>query len=466
MYRKIGPGEPIITKSEHKGELTISKITVIDAPCGAGKTSWVIQEINNHPERSYIYCTPFLDEIGRVREKCGEWRISEPHNFDSTKIDDFNDLLSNGKEIAVTHSTFLNATPETMEYIKQGDYTLIIDEVLEVVCEFNKTTIAEQHNEQKMKKGDIQMLLDGPNPYIEVDEKTGLVKWVRGEYDGKFTEVQRLAKLNRLYLVRGKMLVCLFPPEIFQMFKSVYVLTYLFEGSVLKPYLEAFGLEWEVASVTNEAGVYSLCEYSRESDIAFRTRCSELITHYWPDKMKPEFKATALSKRWYIRNHAEAKIVDRVRNKISNFVRHTAKAASKDVMWTCPKDYEKIFSGKGYTNTFRVTSKALEPLAKKEKDKLIKQASCFVPCNAKATNIYGDRSTLIYCCNMYPNGMLEEFWEDCGGVGVKLNKDMFALSCLIQWVFRSRIRNGEPIHIYILSHRMATLFDEWLKCEI
>ena len=390
----------------------------------------------------------------------------EPDNFDSSKIDDFNDLLSNGKEIAVTHSTFLNATPETLEYISQGDYTLIIDEVLEVVCEFNKTTIAEQHSEQKMKKGDIQMLLDGPNPYIEVDEKTGLVKWVRNEYEGKFTEVQRLAKLNRLYLVRGKMLVCLFPPEIFRLFKDVYVLTYLFEGSVLEPYFEAFNIEWELASITNEDGVYSLCEYSRETDMAYRSKCRGLINHYWPDKMRPEFKATALSKKWYIKSHANGEIVDAVKNKISNFVRHTAKAASKDVMWTCPKDYKKDFSGKGYTNTFRVTNKDLKPLSKEKQDELLKRASCFVPCNAKATNIYRDRSVLIYCCNMYPNGMMEEFWEDCGAPGVRLHKDMFGLSCLIQWVCRSCIRDDKPIYIYILSHRMATLFDKWLKCEI
>ena len=246
----------------------------------------------------------------------------------------------------------------------------------------------------------------------------------------------------------------------------MYVLTYLFEGSVLKPYLEAFGIEWEFASVANEGGAYSLCEYSRDADIAFRTKCSGLIKHHWPDKIRPEFKATALSKKWYTKNHTDVEAVDTVRNKISSFVRHTAKASSKDVMWTCPKDYKKDFSGKGYTNTFRVTSKDLEPLAKEEQDKLLKQASCFVPCNAKATNIYRDRSVLIYCCNMYPNGMMEDFWEDCGEPGIRLNKDMFALSCLIQWVYRSRIRDDKPIHIYILSHRMAMLFDKWLKCEI
>jgi len=404
-----------------------------------------------------------LDEIGRIREACGTGRILEPHNFDSTKIDDFNSLLADGKEVAVTHSTFLNATPETMEHIKRGDYILIIDEVLDVVCEFNKTTIAEQHSEQKMAKDDIEILIDGG--YIEVDE-TGLVRWTGREYKGKFTEVQRLAKLNRLYLVRGKMLVCLFPPEIFQLFKSVYVLTYLFDGSVLKPYLEAFGIGWELASVSNEDGVYSLCEFSRDADVAFRAKVKGLVTHHWPDRTRPEFKAGALSKSWYTANHTKKEVTSKVRNKIEYYVRYTAKAKAEDVMWTCSKAYVKDFSGKGYTCSYRVTGKDKERLSPKEYDELVKRSTCFVPCNAKATNIYKDRSVLVYCCNMFPNRMMADFWEDCGGADIKLNEDMFALSCLIQWVFRSRIRDDKPIHLYILSHRMAVLFDKWLNCKI
>ena len=45
----------------------MNKVKVIDAPCGVGKTTWAIQEMNDHDEREYIYCTPFLDEISRIR---------------------------------------------------------------------------------------------------------------------------------------------------------------------------------------------------------------------------------------------------------------------------------------------------------------------------------------------------------------------------------------------------------------
>ena len=46
--------------------------------------------------------------------------------------------------------------------------------------------------------------------------------------------------------------------------------------------------------------------------------------------------------------------------------------------------------------------------------------------------------------------------------GVAFDEDRFALSCIVQWVWRSRIRNGEPIHLYILSARMREIFQAWL----
>ena len=42
-------------------------------------------------------------------------------------------------------------------------------------------------------------------------------------------------------------------------------------------------------------------------------------------------------------------------------------------------------------------------------------------------------------------------------------EDKFALSELVQFVYRSAIRNGKPIDVYIPSKRMRDLFLEWLK---
>lgn len=219
----------------------IEKITVIDAPCGSGKTSFAIQTMLKDLETSYIYCTPFLDEIERIRKACGRFRFYEPRNFGTSKIEDFNKLLAEGKNIAVTHSTFLNATAETAELIRQGEYTMIIDEALDIIGDFNKVASVESAVEQSLKTKDVEVLLrDG---LIEAGEN-GIVNWVGGDYLGtKYSEVERLARLGRLYLVNSSIL-CMFPPEVFQALKKVYVMTYLFEGSFLKYYFDLFGISY------------------------------------------------------------------------------------------------------------------------------------------------------------------------------------------------------------------------------
>lgn len=42
-------------------------------------------------------------------------------------------------------------------------------------------------------------------------------------------------------------------------------------------------------------------------------------------------------------------------------------------------------------------------------------------------------------------------------------EDDYALSEMIQWVWRSAIRDGKEIWVYIPSRRMRELFQNWLN---
>jgi hypothetical protein len=44
-------------------------IKVIDAICGAGKTSYAIQYMNENLDKLFVYVTPFLKEIERVKSQ-------------------------------------------------------------------------------------------------------------------------------------------------------------------------------------------------------------------------------------------------------------------------------------------------------------------------------------------------------------------------------------------------------------
>ncbi len=392
---------------------------------------------------SYIYCTPFLDEIERIRKDCGQYRrFSEPLPYNGTKIDDFNALLSAGTDIAVTHTTFLNATPETLELIRQGDYTLIVDEALDVVQDFNNVQSVESSTRQTITGEDVKFLIERGIIRIELDNS---VAWCAGEYgdDLKFAAVQKYARLGRLYCVDGKLLLAVFPVAMFQSFKQIFILTYLFRGSIFKNYLDRFGIAYETVSVAPIDGKYTIVPHCQSMEADFRKRCKELI-RVCDNAAMNDFKTNALSKKWY-ENSGNDDRLERLKRNLCNFYRNYAKSASASngaIMWTTYNDYEPKLRGKGYTKVRNMT-KAERALPQSQRDAIEKELSCFVPCNAKATNIYRKRLALAYCINMYMNPMLRKFFTDTNTERAKLglpeihpDENAYALSCMLQWVFR------------------------------
>ena len=47
--------------------MEVAMITVIDSPCGFGKTQYMINMINENPTKNYIYITPYLNEVERIK---------------------------------------------------------------------------------------------------------------------------------------------------------------------------------------------------------------------------------------------------------------------------------------------------------------------------------------------------------------------------------------------------------------
>lgn len=46
-----------------------------------------------------------------------------------------------------------------------------------------------------------------------------------------------------------------------------------------------------------------------------------------------------------------------------------------------------------------------------------------------------------------------------------MDAELYALSEMLQWIWRSRIRNGEEINIYVASKRMRGLLIRWMNGE-
>ena len=65
----------------------------------------------------------------------------------------------------------------------------------------------------------------------------------------------------------------------------------------------------------------------------------------------------------------------------------------------------------------------------------------------------------IYLYDQYPNPYIARWL----GNSTKEFADAYALTELIQLVWRSRVRRGEPIIVYLPSSRMRALFETWLR---
>lgn len=415
--------------------------------------------MNSAQNESFIYCTPFLDEVERIK-RATNIGMREPSYKGGRKLDDFNDLLMDGENIVVTHSTFANANADTLEFLRQGNYTLILDEVLDILNNYNDVV------GDSLNKADIKLLIN--EGFIEVDDY-GKVAWIKESYPtSKYSNVERLARNGNLFYLDDTMLVWQFPAEIFSTFKEVYILTYLFRGSYLKPYLEYHEIGYEMKGIDNSGEKYVLTEY--KSDKEDRAKLKELITIYTDPKLEGEYKSFKLSSTWFKKRREKKRKqsnedIQKLKNSIYNYFRNKAKAKACQIMWTCPKDSRKQLEGKGYKEIRRITAIELNGLSEKEIRRLKNKNSCYVTLNARATNDFGERSVLAYINNFFAQPYMKRYFENKNakdGTNISVDEDYLALSCMIQWIWRSRIRNGKSIIIYIPSDRMRNFFLKWL----
>ena len=404
-----------------------------------------------------IYCTPFLDEVARIKESTNRTFYEPLHKGGGRKIDDFNTLLIEGHDIVLTHATFANSNSETMDYIANGNYVLILDEVLDVLVRFNDVC------SDSIGKGDIRMLIN--EGFINVDGY-GRVSWQKDSYaDSKFGNVERLAKNGSLFYLDDSLLVWQFPPEIFRQFESVYLLTYLFDGSMLKPYFQYHNIGFRLAGITKEENRYHLSEWKNDKIIRQNLR---RYIEIWNNPLANEYRATSLSKTWYMRQSIAS--LKRLKSHMYNFFQNVCHAKSRDILWTAPKDYMHHLKGKGYSVVRNLTSEE-RSLSASQRESVEKKLQCFLSCNARATNDFADRSVLAYLFNVYANPFVKRYFtnkNERDGTNISVNEDILALGCMLQWIWRSAIRKPEPEHIriYIPSKRMRKLFIDWLDGNI
>lgn len=388
---------------------------------GSGKTSWSIQHINRNVFDNFLYITPFLDEVNRIIKNTTR-DFKQPINKGNGKLDSINELLACQSDIASTHELFKHLDEESRENIKEGQYTLILDEVLNVIEPYDN-----------IRNDDMKLLKE--SGCVTVDDD-GFVIWNKEkmDYDTKYNEIKILADNRSLIYINQKLLLWRYPPEIFTLFDKIYILTYLFEASILKNYFDLYQIEYEQKSISKQDGEYHVTDFFVPDTSIYTAKFN-----IYDGKLNENIyqKINGLSVTWF-RAKINQENIKQIKRNLYNYFSNILGAKAETIMWTTFKDYRNKLKGKGYSNQF-------------------------VSYNCRSTNDYDDRFNLAYCVNVYLHPGITQFFKQRG---INIDEDLYGLSEMIQWIWRSRIRKGENINIYIPSMRMRNLLNAWMKMNL
>lgn len=404
-------------------------VRVCDAIMGSGKTSATIGYINAHPEKKFLYITPYLPEAERIKNNCPQADFVEPSDripeFLFSKAMHTLWLIQQGRNITSTHQCLMYYTPETIKLLKENGYCIIIDEEVTVL-----------QADKQIAYSDIQLAIDAgyvyeaaPDEYRRTDKP----------YDGGvFSHMFRLMASRPLVYNKSKQNGCvwywLFSKELLEAVDDVFVLTYLFKNSEMDLFMQINNIPYvNIGIRRTEGGGYIFSDKPEYvPDYVYRLKDMIHIDDGQRINSVGDMKH-ALSMNWY---KSKTDGVNQVRRNLMNyFQKRSGDIPAQERMCGTYKEYWGRIRGKGYWNSSVVF-------------------------NAKATNQFSHCRALAYPINLFANGDIVHYYAS---KGVIFDNDHYALSTMIQWIWRSAIRNGEEISLYLPSKRMRDLLTEWIE---
>lgn len=405
----------------------VDTVKVCDAAMGSGKSSAAITYINEHPSWKFIYITPYLSEAKRIKDSCPKMHFIEPSNklkeYHFKKSEHTAALIAEGKNITTTHQAFKGYSLEMLNKIKEQEYILIIDENVEVLESF------------EFDLSDLQLAVDAG--YIQ--ENNGIYSLTGKGYSGKaFAELFSLLSTRELTRMSNQDDKALFywalPSDLITSFKEVFILTYLFEGQSIHHFLQIYNIPYTYIGIEhtgdNEYRFGPYPGYVPE----YISRLGEMLHILDNDKLNSiGNNYHALSMNWFKRG---GKNIAQLKKNISNYFNNIQRAVpAKRRLWGTYNDVYNMVRGKGYSKSF-------------------------LTFNAKAMNAYRDKDCLVYITNLFMSVNEKKFYEMHG---IKVDEDAYALSIMVQWIWRSAIRDGSEVYLYIPSRRMRELLTSWIN---
>lgn len=448
-----------------------TSITVIDSVMGSGKSTYAINLVQSTPGQLYFIVVPTRDEVeryfGKIHECLrGSFReIYAPHLDEDSDLKLLQDRLkaavSEGKSIVTTHAMFQLLDAEALELINSKPYSLILDEVTEIIYELDGS--------EKPAPKDYELLLAAglirEEPYVN-----GVKRVSTTENDTYFDPAnkRRMAhhkfmntvRHGNMFKVHDEFLVWSSEPTKFFKFEQVFILTYLWRGSIMEAWFDYYEIKpW----------MQTINEYGCPVNFKFQggKRFVDLITI----EESPKLNAVGLQRKgnrgrignplsstWF-KKRASAEDIKELKSSLVQFFRSTG-LHPRECLWTTYMEQAERIAPPRYTFTTQYP-KSFDKTLWRTLD-VAKKAELitFLTHTTRATNIYKHKKAVAYILdkNSYP-GLLAYFKN----VNCEFDADRYALSEMLQFIWRSAIRDGQPIHLYVPSERMRKLLMDWLR---
>ena len=408
-------------------------VKVIDRPCGTGKSTDLIDEINSNNDK-YLVIVPVLTEVSRFRKECP--RLKEPEgngglSTDSreTKLSSVIVLLENNESIVTTHALYKQI--KLIQHLL-GDYHIVIDEVLNVVEELKYSL---DFNDTWSLISEKRLVIVRDNNLVEVsadeDELSGY------EEKGNLIKFVRKAQEMEVFYIDGTHYVVQAPHELFTSGKSCRVLTFLFKGSKLQGYFDAVNINYNI-----KVDAEILCNWKKEA----RNNLTII-----PTKNHYQCNVVAISGGSNSSANAKAKLN---RQQIAQSIKNlwnTGSLKSHHVNEVLVCAGKAAWDKDNEVNQFspKDTLKHNTGLASAD----------WVPVITRGTNEYSDKTVMFY---LHKAGMSVNVKNHLG-LSSKKDKELLIVSEAIQVIYRLAIRNNKPVVVVIPDKDVARLIKKFIE---
>lgn len=433
---------------------------IIDSPMGIGKSASLMDLVRFHNRGFDPEPRRFIVFVPTIRER--DERYGPKLDLKSSATPPYNksilELIRNGENIVTTHALWSIFNDETIHAFHNSEYKYVA--LFDEVPPLFRDVVGTGHRLDE-PAGNIRF---GPAD-IKLMQQTGMIRvqngtihfnreceYAKSDKDYKvFNAIKNLSYSCTLYPFGEKdglftSIIAFARRELFSCFRECWFYSYMTYGSMLHNYCAMNHIDMEYYHIDDGRMI-------RNPNGNYVETYPKGIENLVILDDKPFNMDASLSKTWYSRASKDAsqtglkELKKKFRNAYQFMKEHGVRSDS--FMFTTFNAYKDMLQSNGryYPSLLR-----------------------FLPCNTKATNSYQNCTGVAYLCNRFFDVTCTKFLEQRAEAEknpeLKFNNDNYALSELVQFVWRSNVRvreSSQPVYVWIPNKRMRTLLQDFQK---